>query len=102
MTTHLSSLHQSKMVWILGLLTAAFLMGFYIFQLNSLTTLAWHIAETEQQLGELKYQNTALQTEAYQAVSFRDLEELAQSQNFQKITSITYLRPVLGSVAQNQ
>ena len=102
MTTHFSSIYKSKLAWALSVLMTGLLIGFYIFQLNSLTTLAWHISEVEQQLTQMKYQNTALQTEAYQGVSFRELEELAKRKNFQKITFITYLRPLGGSVAQNQ
>ena len=102
MTTHLSSVYQSKLVWALSILITGLLIGFYIFQLNSLTTLAWHISEAEQQLTQMKHQNTALQAKAYQGVSFRELKELAEIQNFQKITSITYLVPLGGLVAQNQ
>lgn len=81
---------------------AAFLVGLYIFQLNSLTTLTFRIAETEQQLTRLKHHHTALQTKAYQTLSLKDLEKLAQLRNFEKIASITYLRPFVGLVAQNQ
>ena len=102
MTTHFSSLYQSKLVWVLSVLITGLLIGFYIFQLNSLTTLAWHISEVEQQLTQIKHQNTALEAKAYQGISFRELEKLAKVQNFQKITSITYLVPLGGSVAQNQ
>lgn len=91
-----------KILLSLGLILAGFLAGFYIFQLNSLTTLVWHTAEAERQLIFLKHQNTALQTKAYQALSLGDLEEIARLRNFEKITTITYVRLSDGLVAKNQ
>ena len=101
MITHRSS-SRNKLAYTLALVVAGFLVGFYIFQLNTTATLAWRVAETEYQVTELKHANTALQTKAYRALSLSDLQELANQRNFQKITFITYLRPLNGPVAQNQ
>ena len=102
MTTQLSSLYRKKYTWAVGIFLLGLLIGLYIFQLNALTQLAYHIAETEQHAMEIKHENTSLQTQAHRAVSLRDLEQLAQTKNFHKVTSVTYLRPISGSVAQNQ
>ncbi len=93
---------KRKIFSISGILLFVSLIGFYIFQLNSLTTLAYHVAEAEDSLTQLKHENTSLQQEAYQAVPLYDLERLAQERQFVKINSITYLRMQTGPVAQNQ
>lgn len=93
---------KRKIISTSGILLFVSLVGFYIFQLNSLTTLAYRVAEAEDSLTELKHENTSLQQEAYQAVPLRNLERLAQEHQFVKISSITYLRMQTGLVAQNQ
>ena len=102
MTILLSSLYQKKMLWALGLLLVGLLVGFYIFQINTLTILVYRIAEAEQQITQHRRTNTLLQMEAHQTISFKDLEQLAQSRNFERVQSITYLRIPSGGVAQNQ
>ena len=93
---------MKKMLVISGLLLSTFLFGFYIFQLNSLTTLAWQVAETEDFLTQLKHKNTSLEQKAYQALSMRDLARIAKERQFVKISSVTYLQVGGGLVAQNQ
>ena len=102
MTILLSSSYHTKIFWVLGLLFTGFLIGLYIFQVNALTILVYRIAETERQITEHRQTNTALQVQANQAVPFKDLEQLAQSRNFERVRSITYLKIPSGGVAQNQ
>ena len=91
-----------KIVIASGLLLSSFLIGFYIFQLNSLTTLTYLIEETENSLTILKHDNTSLQAKAYQAMPLKDLERIAKERRFVKIGSVTYLRVGGGLVAQSQ
>jgi hypothetical protein len=93
---------RKKILILSSLLLSCFLIGFYIFQLNSLTTLAWRVAETEDFLTQLKHENTALQQKAYQALSIGDLERIASDRQFVKISSVTYLQITGGPVAQSQ
>ena len=93
---------KRKIFSLSGIFLFISLIGFYIFQLNSLTTLAYSVAATEDSLTQLKHENTSLQQEAYQAVPLRDLERFAQERQFVKINSISYLRMHTGPVAQNQ
>lgn len=94
--------NRKKILATSGLLLSSFLIGFYIFQLNSLTTLAWRVAETEDFLTITKHENTALQQKAYQALSLGDLERIAMEREFVKIGSVTYLQVGGGPVAQTQ
>ena len=93
---------RKKILIVSGLLLSSFLIGFYIFQVNSLTTLAWRAAETEDFLTQLKQENTTLEQKAYQALPLRDLERIAKERQFVKINSVTYLRSGGGLVAQSQ
>ncbi|OHA64045.1 MAG: hypothetical protein A2940_01320 [Candidatus Wildermuthbacteria bacterium RIFCSPLOWO2_01_FULL_48_29] len=102
MTILLSSSYHTKIFWVLGLLFTGFLIGLYIIQVNALTILVYRIAGTERQIAEHRHANTALQVQANQAVPFKDLEQLAQSRNFERVRSITYLKIPSGGVAQNQ
>ena len=93
---------RKKILITCSFLLSSFLIGFYIFQLNSLTTLTYRVAETENSLTILKHDNTSLQAKAYQAVPLKDLERIAKERRFVKIGSVTYLRVGGGLVAQNQ
>jgi hypothetical protein len=93
---------KKKILILSSLLLSCFLIGFYIFQLNSLTTLAWRVAETEDFLTQLKHENTALQQKTYQALSQGDLERIARERRFVKINSVTYLQAAGGPVAQSR
>ena len=93
---------RKKITFTVGLLFSTLLIGLYIFQVNSLTALAYRAAQKEQQLFQLKQANAELQYRAHQAVSFKDLEQLAKQRNFERVNSITYLRIFAGGVAQNQ
>jgi hypothetical protein len=100
MTIAFSLYTHKKIVLAAGIIFAALLVGIYIFQLNYLTTLAYHISESQEQLTLLKYDNASLQATAFQAVSLKDLEALAVAKNFEKIRTVTYLKTSTGPVAQ--
>jgi len=100
MTIAISLFSHKKLILIGGLILSALLVGLYIFQLNYLTTLAYHIAEQEEELLQSKYRTSALQAEAFQSFSLKDLEQLASESNFEKIDKVTYLKVSAGPVAQ--
>lgn len=91
---------HKKLVLALGLILSGILVGLYIIQLNHLTQLAYLIAHQEEQINQLKYENAALQAKTFDAVSLRDLEQLAQERQFEKVQQITYVRATTGPVAQ--
>jgi uncharacterized membrane protein (Fun14 family) len=100
MTIALSLYTHKKIVLAGGLMLAALLIGLYIFQLNYLTTLAYHISENQEQLTQLKYENASLQATTFQSVSLKDLHELAAAKSFEKVGTVTYLKATAGPVAQ--
>ncbi|HZX49599.1 MAG TPA: hypothetical protein VFE94_00410 [Candidatus Paceibacterota bacterium] len=98
----MSTLYHSKLFWFLPLVIAGLLVGMYVFQLNALTALAYHIADQEQLATQLKQDVTQLEIRARHTFSLNDLEELAQNMQFEKITNISYLKIPTGGVAANQ
>ena len=93
---------RKKLVCFGVFLLSLSLMGFYIFQLNQLTALAYRIAELQDTISQAKYSNTALEASARQALSLKEIEQLAAKHNFQKITSVAYIQAENGPVAQNK
>ena len=92
--------YRKKLIWIMILFGLAALVAFYIFQVNSLTALAYHVADQERKIQQLKEDNISLQIHAHQALSLKDLETLARQLHFEKVRSISYVKVLDGSVAQ--
>jgi len=80
---------------------ALFCIGAYILQINSITALAYHTAETETTIRTLKEKTTSLEVKARQGMTLGELETLAQRLHFQKVQSISYLKLPQTTVAQN-
>jgi type II secretory pathway component PulM len=95
-------IYQKKLLWGSGLFLVATLVAVYILQINALTALAYHIADNEDRLQQLKEQHTDLQAQVRQSATLSDLEQLAFELSFEKISSISYVRVLNTSVAQNQ
>ena len=92
--------YRKKIIWIMTLFSVAILAAFYIFQVNSLTALVYHVADQERKIQQLKEDNASLQIHAQQPLSIKDLETLARQLDFEKVRSISYVKVLGGSVAQ--
>lgn len=97
-----SLIYKKKLLWAGGFLLSAALVSSYILQLNAVTALAYHIADHENQLQQLKEEHTDLQVRVQGSTTLSDLESLALRLRFEKITHISYVRVLNTSVAQNQ
>ena len=100
MTITVKLLAQKKLITSVLLTLIIALLGFYIFQVSSLTTLAYHIAAQEQKLTTLQEKHQSLEMTYMQTPSFGNFEELAQRLNFEKNTAITYIKVKRTAVAQ--
>lgn len=99
-TIALPSLYQKKILWAFMLLSISVLLFIYIFQINSLTALAYHVADQEAVIQELHEANGKLEARMYQSLSFNDLAALADKFSFEKIGMISYIKVIDGKVAQ--
>lgn len=77
------------------------LLALYVFQVNSLTELAYRIAAEEGQTYEIEEQNKRLQISATQSYGLQEYAVLARQFGFEKIGRISYLRAFESAVAQN-
>ena len=96
----LPAIYQKKIFWAFLLLSVGVLLSLYIFQINSLTALAYHVADQEVIIQELHEANVRLEARMYQSLSFNDFAALADEFSFEKIGTISYIRVIDGRVAQ--
>ncbi len=76
------------------------LVGFYIFQINSLTLGAYGATVAEKKLQHLRETATNLQATMAQSRSVLSVNELASQLNFEKVDKVQYIRVLAGSVAE--
>ena len=91
----------SKIVWALGITFAILLFSLYIVQVNLLTQSAYLISDLETQSKHLSTRNQMLATEYMQNMPRRNLDELAEQLQFEKITTVSYIKVIDSAVAQN-
>lgn len=94
--------YRKKFVWTCCFVLTGVFVALYIFQVNALVAMAYHIAGEETQIRQMKEETKTLQTNANKVLSLKDLEGLAVQLHFEKIRSITYLRLIEGAVAQSE
>lgn len=92
---------SKKILFITGFLAIGALMLFYILQVNALTALAYHIASKESAIRQLKNDTKTLESQYAQQVSWQDMEALAQTLQFERAESVSYLEIRPSPVAQN-
>ena len=93
--------YQSKILWVTAILLVGLLLTLYIIQVNLLTSSAYNISSLQSQLTEVQESNKSLERTYMQSLQNRDLDNLAQSMGFEKISSISYIRVIDSAVAQN-
>ena len=86
----------------MGVVTLLSLLSLYVFQVNSLTTLAYFAKNQETKLTKIAEESTGLETLHRAHFGVVSLEQLAKNLRFEKISKMTYIHILTGSVAQNQ
>ncbi len=76
------------------------LVGFYIFQINSLTAGAYGATVAEKELQQHRETTANLQATMAQNRTVWSLGELASQFNFEKVDKVQYIRVLAGSVAE--
>lgn len=85
-----------------GVFSLFSLLSLYVFQVNSLTTLAYSAKGSETALKTLSQESASLETLHRQSFGIAKLEQLAKMLRFERIAKVTYIQILAGSVAQNQ
>lgn len=91
--------YQSKHAWLAVLASVIALFGLYIFQVNSLTALAYLVSAQEGQIRQTKAENKALEMAALQSPGFEGFETLAKEFGFEKVGKVSYLKAFVEGVA---
>ncbi|MDP2637100.1 MAG: hypothetical protein Q8P03_00605, partial [bacterium] len=91
-----------KQTAILGAGMILSLLSLYVFQVNSLTTLAYSAKNQETALTNIAEESADLETFHRQNFGVSSLEQLAKILRFEKIAKVTYIHILTGTVAQNR
>ncbi|OHA72597.1 MAG: hypothetical protein A3A27_01075 [Candidatus Wildermuthbacteria bacterium RIFCSPLOWO2_01_FULL_47_18] len=92
-----SSLHA---MLFLGGASLFFLFGFYVFQINHLTMLAYNTKSEEAKLTTLADESSSLETLHQENYAFQKFPTLAQTLNFVKTGTVSYVQVLEGTVAK--
>ena len=92
--------YSLKTFLILNIILIIFLIGFCIFQVNSLITEGYLVKNYEKQLNVLTVENKNLEIQFGKINSLENLNALVQSLNFEKVDKIYYIRVLEGQVAK--
>ncbi|OHA62863.1 MAG: hypothetical protein A3E07_00925 [Candidatus Wildermuthbacteria bacterium RIFCSPHIGHO2_12_FULL_45_9] len=98
----LFSAYRNKFLWGFGMFSTAILVVLYIMQLNSITQLAYDIAESEQEIETMEEHIALMQETTVQTMSYQNMEELAGALGFERINHIEYIKVPGGAVARQQ
>ena len=81
-----------KALWLLSFALIAFLLVFYIFQINEITKASFLIANQEKQLVQFSQESQSLETNFSHLNSLTNLETLLNSLNYVKVGQVYYIR----------
>jgi len=101
MTRSFIFFYRNKFVLTATLVLVATFLSLYVLQINSLTQLAYEVADHEDQIQETRGENKTLEVQAIQTHPRDHLENLAHSLGFEQIQRVRYLEVTEGTVAQN-
>ncbi|MBI2642145.1 MAG: hypothetical protein HYW96_01050 [Candidatus Wildermuthbacteria bacterium] len=84
----------------LGVTSLFFLFGFYVFQINHLTMLAYNTKNEEVKLTSLVDESSSLETLHQENYAFQKLPVIAQTLNFVRTARVSYVQVLEGTVAK--
>ncbi|MBI2642584.1 MAG: hypothetical protein HYW97_01950 [Candidatus Wildermuthbacteria bacterium] len=84
----------------IGTTALFFLFGFYVFQINHLTMLAYNTKSEETKLTALADESSSLETLHQENFAFQKLPILAQTLNFVKTGKVSYVQVLEATVAK--
>jgi hypothetical protein len=84
----------------LNIILIVLLIGFCIFQVNSLITKGYLVQNYEKQLNDLTVENEGLEIKFGKINSLENIDTLVKNLNFEKVDKIYYIRILEGQVAK--
>lgn len=92
--------YSLKNFLILNIILIVLLIGFCIFQVNSLITKGYLVQNYEKQLNDLTVENEGLEIKFGKINSLENIDTLVKNLNFEKVDKIYYIRILEGQVAK--
>lgn len=81
-----------KLFWIISFILITTLLGFYIFQVNSLTGETYQVQNFQKKINELSVENEILEIKLAKLNSLVNIETLIDKFNFEKVDKIHYIQ----------
>lgn len=81
-----------KIFWILSIVSLISVLGFYIFQVNQVTSEGYLIQRYQRQVTELGEENKILEINSVQINSLVNLQNKAQELGFEKANRVNYFQ----------
>jgi len=92
--------YSLKNFLILNIILIVLLIGFCIFQVNSLITKGYLVQNYEKQLNDLTVENEGLEIKFGKINSLENIDTLVKNLNFEKVDKIYYIRILEGQMAK--
>ena len=83
---------NSRLFWVLALISIVFLSIIYIFQINTLTKELYFNHNYEKKIEALSQENESLKIDFSKAGSLVNVESYLQKQNFEKAKQVKYIQ----------
>ena len=87
-----------KTFWIFSIVFIAFLLVFYVFQINSIIQSTYLLQGHQEKLQEFAEENQRLELQLFELNSLENIEVLVQSLNYEKVNRIRYIQILRGQV----
>ena len=89
-----------KTFWIFSLAFIAFLLVFYVFQINSIIQSIYLLQTHQEKLQELAEESQRLELQLFELNSLENIEVLVQGLNYEKVGKIKYIQILKGQVVE--
>ena len=89
---------SKKVFWILSCLLFIFLLSFYIFQINSLTSNTYLLQKYEEKIKEIGEKNTRLEIQLAELNSLENLEKFVENLNYERVEKVRYIQVLGGEI----
>ena len=89
---------SKRIFWIFSYLLFIFLLSFYVFQINSLTSNTYLFQSYEKNINEAKEENTKLEIQLAELNSLENLEKLVENLNYERAEKVKYIQVLGGEV----
>ncbi|MCH8741923.1 hypothetical protein IH779_03415 [Patescibacteria group bacterium] len=89
-----------KTFWIFSFILIAFLLVFYVFQINSIVQNTYLLQGHQEELQKFAEENQKLELQLFELNSLENIEILVQNLNYERVDKIKYIQILKGRVVE--